>query len=567
MGFNSACAIGGDGDMYISGLQAEFIRLLTKMFSHSSNPGRFRSPVPLRFIIPAIIILAVVVVLWPASEKTAEEEAAVTASDKISVDNARLVPPRSDMKDVLDKTPVFSKTLVETPKTVPTAETVTQFTLQDIQNFQPAASLSAAVVGRPINKGGVYLPEPRPDIISYIHPSATELKERLSQLKENGIHPVSVKIKPGDTLAESLTSGLGIAPQDAHYAIESLKASLNPRDIRPGQTVTAYMAETANEPVLMALILQKDVLTNVTTTRISQARFAANDIVRPATRNLKAVRGEIKNSLYLAANAEDVPDRVVVELIRIYSWSIDFQRDIRANDKFEILYEEYKTDDGMLVPGKGNILYATLTLGNRTYPMYRFETNDHRVDYFEPDGRSVRKALMKTPVDGARISSGFGMRHHPVLGYSRMHKGMDFAAPSGTPIYAAGDGVIERANRFSSFGNYIKIRHRSDLKTAYAHLKGFAKGIHAGKRVRQGDVIGYIGTTGRSTGPHLHYEVHLNGKQVNPNSIDLPTGEKLKGQELAAFRAKVREMNAAFAELGLGQTVVAQKMDMDKDVN
>jgi len=197
-------------------------------------------------------------------------------------------------------------------------------------------------------------------------------------------------------------------------------------------------------------------------------------------------------------------------------------------------------------------LFANIKTNGREKPIYRFEMDNGRVDYFGPDGTSIRKTLMKTPIDGARISSGFGYRRHPVLGYNKLHKGMDFAASTGTPIYAAGDGTVTYAARKGSYGNYISIRHNSKLGTAYAHLNKFKKGIRKGSVVKQGDVIGYVGTTGRSTGPHLHYEVLVNGVQVNPRSVKLPTGETLSGSELARFKSMVRSVDQEYASLTKG---------------
>jgi len=231
--------------------------------------------------------------------------------------------------------------------------------------------------------------------------------------------------------------------------------------------------------------------------------------------------------------------------------NIDFQRDIRKGDEIEVLYEAFETEDGEFAR-YGNVLYANLTVGGREYPIYRFEMDNGDVDYFEPSGISIRKTLMKTPIDGARISSGFGMRHHPVLGYNKMHKGMDFAAPTGTPIYAAGDGVVEKAGRNGGYGNYIRIRHNSKLKTAYAHLHRISSRVKPGARVKQGQIIGKVGTTGRSTGPHLHYEVLLANKQVNPRSVTLPTGEQLVGKNMDRFKWLVGHVYQQYASLSDG---------------
>ena len=205
----------------------------------------------------------------------------------------------------------------------------------------------------------------------------------------------------------------------------------------------------------------------------------------------------------------------------------------------------------------GDVIYASMTLSGKTKAYYRYTPKSGITDYFDEQGRSVRKTLMRTPVDGARLSSGFGARRHPVLGYTKMHKGVDFAAPRGTPIMAAGDGVVERANRYGGYGNYLRIRHNSELKTAYAHIHRFAKGVSAGSRVKQGQIVAYVGSTGRSTGPHLHYEVLQNMKQVNPLSIKVAAGEILKGSELKRLAAARSTIDQRVAEARSGTTVAS----------
>jgi len=203
------------------------------------------------------------------------------------------------------------------------------------------------------------------------------------------------------------------------------------------------------------------------------------------------------------------------------------------------------------------ILYANLKMGKREIPLYRYKMRDGRTDYFQPSGRSVKHTLMKTPIKGARMSSGFGKRRHPVLGYTKMHAGVDFAAPKGTPIFAAGDGIVERAGWFSSYGKYIRIRHGSNLKTAYAHMSKINSKVKSGKRVKQGQVIGYVGTTGRSTGPHLHYEVIKNGRKVNPRSVNLPVGEDLQGKEKENFKYVMNKLRRQYASIVEGTKVAS----------
>ena len=222
------------------------------------------------------------------------------------------------------------------------------------------------------------------------------------------------------------------------------------------------------------------------------------------------------------------------DMIRAYSFDVDFQREIRVGDSFAMLYEEFADEDGNVVR-YGSPTLAVLRVSGATLPIYQYTPASGFADYFNDKGESVRKALLRTPIDGARITSGFGMRDHPLLGYSRMHKGVDFGAAAGTPILAAGDGTIDFIGRNSGYGNYVRIRHNDTYKTAYAHMQGFANGLGQGSRVRQGQVIGYVGSTGMSTGPHLHYEVMVQDEQINPLDVKLPSGEKLAGTELASF--------------------------------
>ena len=268
--------------------------------------------------------------------------------------------------------------------------------------------------------------------------------------------------------------------------------------------------------------------------------------------------GIIQSSLFEAGQADGVPIEVMSEIIHAFSYDVDFQRDIQPGDAYEILYERYADSDGRLAK-TGNILFASLTLSGRQLALYRYTTSDGRTDWFNPMGDSVRKALLRTPVDGAKITSGFGMRLHPILGYSMMHKGVDFGAPIGTPIYAAGDGVIQQLGPFSGYGNYVRIKHTSQYATAYGHISRFAGGLHAGSHVRQGQVIAYVGMTGRATGPHLHFEVILNGKQINPQSIKLPTGEKLRGRELKTYLALVANVNKQRHDLAQSGAIASSR--------
>lgn len=346
----------------------------------------------------------------------------------------------------------------------------------------------------------------------------------------------TITVNRGDTLMEAVMSA-GATANDAYEAIEALKDIFDPRRLRAGQSLKITFAqdgESGWDDRLLAVNVVLAVDREVAALRNPDGAFTPYEIWKPLEVQTVRVEGVIENSLFLAAERAELPMNTIMELIRLYSWDVDFQRDIQTGDRFEVFFETLHDETGAAVK-EGNILYAAMTLSETRVQLYRYETPDGIIDYYNEQGHSVRKALLRTPVNGARLSSGFGMRRHPILGYSRMHQGIDFAAPSGTPILAAGDGVIEVAGRNGGYGNYIRIRHNSEHKTAYAHMSRFASGIHAGVRVRQGQTIGYVGSTGASTGPHLHYEVMVNGGQVNPMNLKLPTGKRLEGVELAGY--------------------------------
>jgi murein DD-endopeptidase MepM/ murein hydrolase activator NlpD len=355
----------------------------------------------------------------------------------------------------------------------------------------------------------------------------------------------TIEVASGDTLG--LLMEKTPLTGDAYMAgMKGLKQHVDPRDIKPGQKIEVQYITQDNVDEWSSINYRIDGLNMVSLQKDAHGDIIVDKQERDVELKTHAARAVVSNSLFYDLSKAGVPDGVVNKLIHAYSWSVDFQRDIWGGETIEVLYETKETADGSYVRS-GRLLYANLGLRGNEMPIYLFEKEKGYETYFEPNGQSIKKALLKTPVNGARLSSGYGKRRHPVLGYTKMHKGVDFAAPTGTPIFAAGDGVVERANRFSSFGNYIKIRHNNNYHTAYAHLHGFAKGVRAGTRVKQGQVIGYIGSTGRSTGPHLHYEIHKNGRAVNPNNAKLPIGEKLKGAKLAEFKRTMGATKQQFA--------------------
>ncbi|HET6519539.1 MAG TPA: peptidoglycan DD-metalloendopeptidase family protein, partial [Geminicoccaceae bacterium] len=373
-----------------------------------------------------------------------------------------------------------------------------------------------------------------------------------------------VTVRRGDTLMNILKRA-GVDVGEAHAAIASLQEVYDPRRLQAGQEIAlelqAAETEDGGRQVLLAgLSLGLNFQQDVHLRRSEEEGFAAATVDRTLHRRVALTVGAIDDSLYLSAIRAGLPEDALLELIRLFSWDVDFQREIQPNDGFEVLFERISTEDGSEVRG-GDLLFANLTLSGRTLTAYRYEHRDGGVDYFDGEGRTLRKSLLRTPIDGARLSSRFGPRRHPILGYNKMHRGIDFAAPTGTPIYAAGEGRVVKIGRNGGYGNYIRIQHNDEYATAYAHLKGFARGLKHGSRVRQGDVIGYLGSTGLSTGPHLHYEVHRSGEQINPLSIKQTVAQVLAGGELARFREHVAAIDARRAELARGTRVASRLAD------
>ncbi len=343
-------------------------------------------------------------------------------------------------------------------------------------------------------------------------------------------------LEAGDTLAELLAS-FGVSRREVHAAVHAMADIFSPRRIRAGQEISLLLEpeeDNSERKRLLGLRMRPNVEQDLEVRRDGD-RYVAQAIRRQLFPSLNAVEGEIRRSLFADASEHDIPPTTLASMIRAFSFDVDFQRELQPGDRFELLFETLHELDGRLAK-PGDLLYAQLVLSGKRHGIYRFTPKSGITDYFTADGHSVRRSLLRTPIDGARISSGYGMRRHPILGYSKMHKGVDFAAPKGTPVFAAGDGIVETAGRNGGYGKYVRIRHSGSYKTAYAHLSRYGRGIKAGTRVKQGQVIGYVGSTGRSTGPHLHYEVLSGKKQVNPRSLKLPAGERLKGKDLARFQ-------------------------------
>ena len=392
--------------------------------------------------------------------------------------------------------------------------------------------------------------EDAPTITAHGPDADAAAEEAAAAAELAGTHDVQrmlVSVDRGDTLLGLLVDAA--VPRDqAVRAIEALRSVFNPRKLQVGQEIALLFQQEAEDARFLGLEFEPNVARAVSVALNDTDAYEAVEVEKPVERRILGAESRISSSLFEAGATVGVPIPVMVELIRAFSYDVDFQRDIQPGDTFAIMFERDYTEDGTPVR-EGDVLYASLVLSGKEMAIYRYTTRDGEADYFTRKGESVRKALLRTPVDGARISSKFGMRRHPILAYSKMHKGVDFAAPSGTPIFSAGNGTIEEAGPKGAYGNYVRVRHNREIATAYAHMSRFAKGMKRGARVRQGDVIGYVGTTGRSTGPHLHYEVLRGGRQVNPLSVDLPTGIVLDGKELVAFERVVEQLDRQFAGL------------------
>ena len=424
----------------------------------------------------------------------------------------------------------------------------------------PAAEAGAAPE-RP-QRAGPPLPIPAPAMPGPVRESSVAMLQPHLPLPSRmvfepgmGAIPVerALEIRKGQSLI-ALLAGAGIHAGDAHGAARELAQVMDLRRLKVGETVMLTLAggrAPGAAGALSGLRMKKDPHTEVGVGRLLDGSFQSFQRQRRLLREPVSIRGEIASSLYTDGVKQGAPAALMLDVFRLFSYSVDLQRDIQPGDRFGLLFDRYSEADGR-VADHGKIQYAALRTGGQRMQFYRFETEPDSFEYFDAEGEGARRALLATPVDSARITSSFGRRRHPILGYSRMHRGVDFGASTGTPIRAAGDGAVVSRGWKGAYGRYIRIRHRGGYQTAYAHLSRYAKGLRQGRRVKQGQIIGYVGSSGRSTGPHLHYEVLANGRQVNPVRLKLPSGKSLKGEALARFRLHREEIDRKLEELAVG---------------
>jgi len=357
---------------------------------------------------------------------------------------------------------------------------------------------------------------------------------------------IAHKITKGENLTNIFKS-YNIDEKDIIKANSKLKKFIKPNKLKMGMILDLVIKKNISGTLnLIKLNLPTSKSINISLDRDANNKFIAKKKITQLFTKLSFSEGIIKKSLYSSAIENNVDPNIIIEFARIYGFEIDFQRDIRKNDVFQILYETLVDEDGEWY-SDGKIIYTYMSVQNRELALYHYETDEFSGNFYI-NGKSAEKALMKTPINGARLSSPFGMRKHPILGYNKKHTGTDFAAPLGTPIMASGSGTIVKAQWCGGGGNCIKIKHNSTYSTVYAHLSKFAGGIKSGTKVKQGKIIGYVGSTGLSTGPHLHYEVIVNGKKINSQKLNLPSGRILKGKDRKKFEIQRIRTDVLLAE-------------------
>ena len=364
----------------------------------------------------------------------------------------------------------------------------------------------------------------------------TYLKKTIKELTRN-LEPRYSTIlylsKPGDT-HQSIINNLNIRKKEKMFILKTIQNEKSLKILRINQKFTFKFDNLLDEKIIEFKIERDKKNEFIFKRSIDKNIFIVKKIKKNFSKKLVYKETIITNSLYNSAIKLGIKPNIIIEFARLYGFQVDFQRDIWKDDSFQIIYEEFLDENNNLID-TGEIIFANLNLQNTDLQLYKFEYENNKIDYFDENGKSIRKTLMKTPINGARLSSSYGKRKHPILGYTKMHTGTDFAAPTGTPIMASGDGKVTKAGWCGGGGNCVKIKHNSTYQTVYAHMSKFGKGIKKGVRVKQGQIIGYVGSTGMSTGPHLHYEVIENGKKINSQKLKLPSGKILKGKQRKNF--------------------------------
>lgn len=508
---------------------------------------------------------------------------------------ARLRQFRGDVQRVLSS-PDGRWALVSTAITASVAVTVTCLSLAatpDTRAYEPRRETATLPYDMLLRLAGLHAIPAIPGAGSndlyrtagLIGPGITGPLDRLLRFQHSSdkarVENLTLTAERGESLAGMLENA-GVSSEDAAAVADAIKPVYGSKKIRAGQQFKVTIGPASGkQPAdavktadpgsqndtdnsgrrLLSLSFAPtiDHLINVHLT--TPDNYFAENVKRKLEERYEHANVTIDSSLYQAATDAGIAPTVVVEIIHMFSYEVDFQRDVHPGDSFEVFFSHYVTDDGQQAK-PGDILAATLTLGGKTHLLYRFESADGDIEYFNANGESAKSMLMKTPVDGARISSGFGERLHPILGYTRMHKGIDFAVPQGTPVMAAGAGKVIFRGWAGEYGNFVVIDHGNGYSTAYGHLSRFAADTHVGEHVSQGEVVAYSGMTGLATGPHLHYEIRVHNNPVNPRAVKIASGRKLEGKELREFiteRDRIETLEASLpVQHKLAQAAAAQ---------
>jgi murein DD-endopeptidase MepM/ murein hydrolase activator NlpD len=369
---------------------------------------------------------------------------------------------------------------------------------------------------------------------------------------------IPVKVQSGETFEDAVRRA-GVTPADAHQAVGALASAFDTVNIKAGMAFDAAVARPRDRrgPVrLIGLSMRTGPATAITLSRTFDGALRLRQLEEKISDDTTVAQGTMNGSLYESAEAAGATPAITAEVTKLFAHKLDFSRDIHDGDKFRMVFDRKVTESGRTVE-TGDLLYAEIGAKGQVTRFYRYQgPGSDAVQYLDELGKNIKGFLLRTPVDGARITSGFGMRLHPLLGYTRMHQGIDFGVPIGTPVYAAGDGVVEEARWAGGYGRWMKLRHSGGWETGYGHLSQWA--VKAGTHVHQGEVIAYSGSTGESTGPHLHYEVIKNGEKINPKGANAPSGTVLEGRDLAAFKAEKAHVDALLADASTGNAKLSK---------
>ena len=372
------------------------------------------------------------------------------------------------------------------------------------------------------------------------------VKDFLFNQFNSGATKVELKARNGDSIQRILYEQK-ISPTEVNNVLNALRREYNIGALRNDQKVYLIVKKEKNGNFVSRLTVNIDNITSIHVFLNKDNVYETKRVTKILTKKNHFIETTIDRGIYRTAKQSGIENSIIAQFARLYGFEVDFQRDLKKNDKIKIFYERYLDDDGVS-QRTGNIIYSEITNVEKNIILYRYEYPNGSIGYFTPEGKSIERSLMRTPINGAKLSSRYGFRIHPIIGYNQMHQGTDFAAPIGTPVMASGTGTVEYSGWKGGYGKFISIRHSPVYQTNYAHLQDYAKGIRRGAKVQQGQVIGYLGSTGSSTGPHLHYEVVVNGKKENSQTLKLPSAAPLEGNNKNFFEIQKRNIDNLILE-------------------